>query len=71
MNNKGDMHRYGSYRGINLLSHTINMKKSSTSMTRGKYVYEQQYSLMPMKSTVDAILAFRLLKVRQNCIMFV
>ncbi|KAK3571394.1 hypothetical protein QTP86_010712 [Hemibagrus guttatus] len=60
---KGDVQSCSNYRGIKLMSHTMNLWERVVEARLRKVVEicEQQYGFMPRKSTTDAIFALRIL----------
>ncbi|KAK3512100.1 hypothetical protein QTP70_030345 [Hemibagrus guttatus] len=61
--NKGDVQSCSNYRGIKLMSHTMKLWERVVEARLRKVVEicEQQYGFMARKSTIDAILALRIL----------
>ncbi|KAK3534154.1 hypothetical protein QTP86_002311 [Hemibagrus guttatus] len=61
--NKGDVQSCSNYRGIKLMSHTMKLWERVVEARLRKVVEicEQQYGIMPRKSTTDAIFALRIL----------
>ena len=61
--NKGDAQCCGSYRGINLMSHTMKIwDRIIEARLRDRVeISEQQYGFMPEKGTTDAMFALRML----------
>ncbi|KAK3531580.1 hypothetical protein QTP70_024965 [Hemibagrus guttatus] len=61
--NKGDVQSCSNYRGIKLMSHTMELWERVVEARLRKVVEicEQQYGFMPRKSTTDAIFALRIL----------
>ncbi|KAK3560678.1 hypothetical protein QTP86_014529 [Hemibagrus guttatus] len=61
--NKGDVQSCSNYRGIKLMSHTMELWERVVEARLRKVVEicEQQYGFIPRKSTTDAIFALRIL----------
>ena len=78
--NKGDVQSCSNYRGIKLISHTMELWERVVEARLGREVTisEQQYGFMPRKTTTDAMFALRVLmekyregqKELHNCIVF-
>ncbi|KAK3524916.1 hypothetical protein QTP86_011472 [Hemibagrus guttatus] len=61
--NKGDVQSCSNYRGIKLMSHTMDLweRVVEARLRNVVEICEQQYGFMPRKSTTDAIFALRIL----------
>ena len=61
--NKGDAQSCGNYRGIKLMSHTINVWERiiEARLRDSVEISKQQYGFMPRKGTTDAMFALRML----------
>ncbi|KAI5100996.1 gastrula zinc finger protein XlCGF28.1-like [Silurus meridionalis] len=61
--NKGDVQTCSNYRGIKLISHTIKLweRVVKARLREEVSICEQQYGLMPRKSTTDTVYALKML----------
>ena len=66
---KGDVKKCGNYRGIKLMSHTMKLWERQVINSRIRHeetIGEQQFGLMPGRSTTDAIFCLRMLIEKWN-----